>query len=71
MNETTIDMDFNIIKVGDKVEYFGDDRDDTDLFEYFEDNGFFFVISNIDKDAELLWGDNIPFAIQAGLVRKL
>ena len=66
------DMDYNPLMIGDKIEYMGDYDDDNDLFEAMEDNDCFnLTINQIDEEAELCWTDEVDFAIQLALVRKL
>jgi len=66
-----LDMDYNEIAVGDKVEYMGDYDDDNQLYEECEDKSCFtFTITSLNEEAELLWCDELDCAIQSALVRK-
>jgi len=65
-----LDMDYNEIAVGDKIEYMGSYDDDNSLYENCEDRGFIMKIISLDEEVELLWCDECPYAIQSALVRK-
>jgi len=56
------------IVIGDKIEYVGDERDDADLYEDMEENGWVHEVEAIDEDGMLLWVVGCSYAIQANLV---
>ena len=65
-------MDYKSLKVGDKVEYMGEYEDDNLLYEQLEKNDSFnLVITQIEEESELCWSNNVDYAIQLALVRKL